>query len=53
LYALVDINIFRQMIPMLFAAFIASEVIIEFSTNSDELLLLTLDAEKAFEFLLQ
>jgi hypothetical protein len=34
---------------MLFAAFIASEVIIEFSTNNDELLLLTLDAEKAFD----
>jgi hypothetical protein len=34
---------------MLFAAFIASEVIIESSTNNDELLLLTLDAEKAFD----
>jgi hypothetical protein len=33
---------------MLFAAFIASEVIIESSTNNDELLLLILDAEKAF-----
>jgi hypothetical protein len=33
---------------MLFAVFIASEVIIESSTNNDELLLLTLDAEKAF-----
>ena len=34
---------------MLFAAFMASEVIIESSTNNDELLLLTLDAEKAFD----
>jgi hypothetical protein len=34
---------------MLFAALIASEVIIESSTNNDELLLLTLDAEKAFD----
>ena len=33
---------------MLFAAFIASEVIIESSTNNDELLLLILDAEEAF-----
>ena len=34
---------------MLFAAFIASEVIIKSSTNNDELLLLTLDAEKVFD----
>jgi hypothetical protein len=34
---------------MLFTAFIASEVIIESSTNNDELLLLNLDAEKAFD----
>ena len=40
---------FTEAIPMLFAAFIASEVIIESSTNNDELLLLTLDAEKAFD----
>ena len=39
---------FTEAIPMLFAAFIASEVIIESSTNNDELLLLILDAEKAF-----
>ena len=37
---------FTEAIPMLFAAFIASEVIIESSTNNDALLLLTLDAEK-------
>jgi hypothetical protein len=30
---------FTEAIPMLFAAFIASEVIIESSTNNDELLL--------------
>jgi hypothetical protein len=35
---------FTESIPMLFAAFIASEVIIESITNNDELLLLTLDA---------
>ena len=40
---------FTESIPMLFAAFIASEVTIESSTNNDELLLLTLDAEKAFD----
>jgi hypothetical protein len=43
---------FTEAIPMLFAAFIASdqrEVIIESSTNNDELLLLILDAEKAFD----
>jgi 3-methyladenine DNA glycosylase/8-oxoguanine DNA glycosylase len=40
---------FTEAIPMLFAAFIASEVIIESSTNNYELLLLTLDAEKAFD----
>jgi hypothetical protein len=40
---------FTEAIPVLFAAFIASEVIIESSTNNDELLLLTLDAEKAFD----
>jgi hypothetical protein len=39
---------FTEAIPMLFAVFIASEVIIESSTNNDELLLLTLDAEKSF-----
>ena len=40
---------FTEAIPMLFAAFIASEVIIESNTNNHELLLLTLDAEKAFD----
>jgi hypothetical protein len=40
---------FTEAIPILFAVFIASEVIIESSTNNDELLLLTLDAEKAFD----
>jgi hypothetical protein len=40
---------FTEAIPILFAVFIASEVIIESSTNNDKLLLLTLDAEKAFD----
>ena len=40
---------FTEAIPILFAVFIASEVIIESSTNNDELLLLTIDAEKAFD----
>ena len=40
---------FTEGIPMLFAAFLASEVIIEASIGNEEVLLLTLDAEKAFD----
>ena len=40
---------FTEAIPMLFAAFLASEVIIESGENKEEVLLLTLDAEKAFD----
>ncbi|CAC5375893.1 unnamed protein product [Mytilus coruscus] len=39
---------FTEAIPMIFAAFLASEAIIQSSEDDQEVLLLTLDAEKAF-----
>ena len=40
---------FTENIPMIFAAFLASEVIIQSCEDNQEVLLLTLDAEKAFD----
>ncbi|CAC5420311.1 unnamed protein product [Mytilus coruscus] len=40
---------FTEAIPMIFAAFLASEAIIQSSEDDQEVLLLTLDAEKAFD----
>ncbi|CAC5411196.1 unnamed protein product [Mytilus coruscus] len=40
---------FTEAIPMIFAAFLASEAIIQSNEDDQEVLLLTLDAEKAFD----
>ncbi|CAC5406653.1 unnamed protein product [Mytilus coruscus] len=40
---------FTEAIPMIFAAFLASEAIIQSSEDDQEVILLTLDAEKAFD----
>ncbi|CAC5402874.1 unnamed protein product [Mytilus coruscus] len=40
---------FTEAIPMVFAAFLASEVIIQSREDDQEILLLTLNAEKAFD----
>ncbi|CAC5366100.1 unnamed protein product [Mytilus coruscus] len=40
---------FTEAIPMIFATFLASEAIIQSSEDDQEVLLLTLDAEKAFD----
>ncbi|CAC5362723.1 unnamed protein product [Mytilus coruscus] len=40
---------FTEAIPMIFAPFLASEAIIQSSEDDQEVLLLTLDAEKAFD----